>query len=72
MTSAFLDDLPDLDLPEKPHHKRQPGRKVVLQYVKLRCPKCGSKHVRVYSTRDLPIRHHKCRDCGYNFDSIET
>ncbi|MFH2030843.1 MAG: hypothetical protein ABIJ40_09560, partial [Bacteroidota bacterium] len=37
----------------------------------LKCPKCGSKNHRCYSTH-LPIRYHACRDCGKNFKSIEV
>jgi len=71
MKDGFLDDLPDLDMPETPR-KRDENRKCVVQYVKLKCPSCGRTKVPVYSTRDLPVRHHKCSDCGYKFDSIES
>jgi len=70
MKDGFLDNLPDLDMPES-HRKRDKNRKDVVQYIKMKCPKCYSEHIRIYSTRDLPIRHHKCLDCGHKFDSIE-
>jgi predicted Zn-ribbon and HTH transcriptional regulator len=40
-------------------------------YHVLRCPKCKSKNIRTHTT-ELPIRYHKCRDCGYNFKSREA
>jgi len=76
MKDGFLDNLPDLDMPES-HRKRDKSfvhsanRKDIVQYIKMKCPKCGGARVPVYSTRDLPVRHHKCSDCGHNFDSIE-
>jgi len=42
-----------------------------VPYFPLKCPKCGSKNIRCYSTH-LPIRYHLCNDCGKNFKSIET
>jgi len=69
---GFLDDLPDLDMPEKKRRKkpRRPDEDVV-RYVRPRCPKCGSTNVPVYSSRDIPVRYHKCSDCGHTFKSIE-
>jgi len=42
--------------------------KTVVLYI-VRCPECGSRDHRVYST-DLPIRYHKCVN-GHLFKSIE-
>jgi len=36
----------------------------------LRCPACQSPNVKTTSTR-VPVRHHKCHDCGENFKSLE-
>lgn len=44
-------------------------------YEPLRCPRCSSKKVPVMSTRAVggaTQRHHRCRDCGCRFKSIET
>jgi len=40
-------------------------------YPKLKCPNCGGVKVLVTSS-PLPIRHHKCEDCGYKFKSIDA
>jgi len=72
--AGFLDDLPDLGLPETPSRRRRPKKGnsfEVVYYIKVRCPKCGSEDCPVYSSDDLPIRRHKCRDCGLTFKSIE-
>lgn len=37
----------------------------------VKCPKCGSEHTRVTSTR-RPIRHHKCKECGKCFKTNES
>ena len=72
MSNGFLNDLPDLDLPGKKKKKKPPEpRDQVVRYTRLRCPECKSTNVPVYSSRDLPIRHHKCSDCGHTFKSIE-
>lgn len=72
MSNGFLNDLPDLELPARRKKKKSPDPKdQVVRYIKPRCPKCNSTNVPVYSSRDLPIRHHKCADCGHTFKSIE-
>jgi len=72
MTNGFLNDLPDLDMPGRRKKKKSTEPKdQLVRYVKPRCPKCNSPNVPVYSSRDLPIRHHKCADCGHTFKSIE-
>jgi len=72
MSNGFLDDLPDLHLPGKRRKKKpdKPKDKVV-RYVRIRCPACNSTNCPVYSSRDLPIRRHKCGNCGYTFKSVE-
>jgi len=67
----FLDDLPDLDLPID-DHKRTKSAKQPLLYDRAHCPQCGSRRVPVYSSSHLPIRYHRCRDCGCTFKSIEV
>ena len=77
MGNGFLDDLPELDMPARQRKKKstRPGapepKDQVVRYIRPRCPKCGSTNVPVYSSRDLPIRYHKCSDCGHTFKSIE-
>lgn len=50
----------------------EPGSAPVI-YIKVRCPnpECKSLKVPVYDSSHLPIRYHKCSDCGLNFKSIE-
>jgi len=71
MKEGFLNDLPDLNMPESHRKASDKNRKDIVRYVKMKCPRCGSPKVRIYSTRDLPVRHHHCLDCGHKFDSIE-
>jgi hypothetical protein len=42
-----------------------------VRFVPLRCPKCQSKDVKCYASRP-PVRYHICRNCKYNFKSIEV
>ena len=42
----------------------------VVHFHPLKCPACGSQRVRVTSTR-LPVRQHKCKECGHPFKSVE-
>lgn len=42
----------------------------VVEYPKLKCPRCSSKNV-VITRTDKPNRYHKCRQCGFNFRSVE-
>jgi uncharacterized Zn finger protein len=44
--------------------------KMVVKFVRVRCPGCGSKNIRTTSTRGL-IRWHKCGDCSKAFQSVE-
>jgi len=77
MTNGFLNDLPELDLPGRKRKKKSPVPGApgqddqVVRYIKIRCPKCDSDRVPVYSSRDLPVRYHKCSACGHTFKSIE-
>ena len=72
MNDGFLNGLPDLNLPGKRKKKKPVSKKdQVVRYVRIRCPKCNSTNCPVYSSRDLPIRRHKCADCGHTFKSIE-
>ena len=75
--SGFLEDLPDLGLPETiTRRKKKPVKDEdgidVVYYVKVRCPfpGCGSEDCPVYSS-EPPIRYHKCRKCGHNFKYVE-
>jgi len=74
--NGFLDDLPDLGLPDPPVRRRRPPPErdekdtPVVYYVKVKCPKCDSDDCPIYSS-EVPIRYHKCRACGLTFKSIE-
>ena len=77
--SDFLDDLPDLGIDSGSNRKRQPKRRKpkasatqrVVVYMRPRCPRCGSEDVPVYNSNHIPIRYHKCRNCGLTFKSVE-
>ena len=71
--AGFLDDLPDLgDLePEQPEAPRRKRRKDFVPFVRVRCPACGSLRCPVYNTNHIPIRYHRCQDCGRTFKSVE-
>jgi len=74
MSNGFLDDLPELELPARRRKKKSPEPKdqdQLVRYVKPRCPKCNSSNVPVYDSNHLPVRYHKCSDCGHTFKSIE-
>jgi hypothetical protein len=45
-----------------------PGGAVI--YRPLHCPECGGTDTKITSTR-RPVRHHKCRQCGASFKSVE-
>lgn len=69
----FLDDLPDLDLPDPPkrrplHEQKDPD---CVLWTRVRCPKCGSTDCPVYNSTNIPIRYHKCHQCGHSFKSVE-
>jgi len=69
----FLDDLPDLDLPDPPA-RRPPRRRVdpdCVFWTPIRCPKCSSPDCPVVNSGHIPIRYHKCRQCGHSFKSVE-
>lgn len=58
---------------EKPAPPPEPDDNVLVRYIKIRCPYCGSDKAPVYNTNYLPIRYHKCANpaCGRTFKSIE-
>lgn len=39
-------------------------------YVRVQCPECHGDDCPVTSTQ-RPVRHHRCRDCGTRFKSVE-
>lgn len=45
--------------------------KVVVEFVRLLCPKCKSPHVPVQGTKGN-LRHHRCGRCGLKFTSVES
>ncbi len=71
MSADFLDDLPELDLPEPPRRPDRPDPDCVL-WTRVGCPKCGSDNCPVTNSNHIPVRYHKCNNCGRTFKSIET
>ncbi|RKY23750.1 MAG: hypothetical protein DRP62_05275 [Planctomycetota bacterium] len=78
--NGFLDDLPELEIgePRRKKKKRQkteplrpPPEDIVVKYIRLKCPRCGSYNVPVYDSNHLPIRYHRCSKCGLTFKSVE-
>lgn len=74
---AFLDDLPDLGMQQsRRKRKRLPASDAdgtpVVYYVRVQCPKCGSKDCPVYSSDELPVRRHRCKNCDLRFKSVEV
>jgi len=70
---GFLDDLPDLGLPNptggRPRRRSDPD---CVLWTRVRCPQCGSQDCPTYDSSHIPIRYHKCRACGRNFKSVES
>lgn len=74
MGNGFLDDLPDLEIRPAKRRKKKPPEEpenVVVKYLRVKCPKCKSPRCPVYDSSHLPIRYHKCTDCGFTFKSVE-
>lgn len=72
MSSDSLDNMPEMNLPgRKKKRRKKSGIAGIVRYVKRRCPECGGDRVPVYDSNHLPIRYHKCSDCGHTFKSIE-
>lgn len=77
--NGFLDDIPELELPISKRKKKQrkieplnpPAEDVIVKYIRLKCPRCGSFNVPVYDSNNLPIRYHRCSKCGLTFKSVE-
>jgi predicted Zn-ribbon and HTH transcriptional regulator len=55
---------------DQPQHPEKNDRGYGVVFIPLRCPKCNSKNVKCYGSHP-PVRYHYCRDCGYNFKSVE-
>ena len=58
-------------LPADPVRPIEPADNPLVLYVRPRCPGCKSYRVPVYDSHNLPIRYHKCGDCGLTFKSVE-
>ena len=78
--AGFLDDLPDLGLPERIGRRKKRPLDIpvnVVIYKRVRCPnrKCRSLKCPVTNTQPefegKIIRHHKCQDCELCFKSVE-
>lgn len=70
-----MDDIPDLGMgggrPKKGKPPADMENYPAVQYIRVKCPKCGSLKAPVYDSSHLPIRYHRCSVCGLNFKSIE-
>lgn len=77
MSNGFLNDIPDLDLPKGGHKKRRRPKpspepaNVVVYYTRVKCPQCNGLRCPVYNSNHLPVRYHRCLDCGFRFKSVE-
>ena len=49
--------------------QKEPEEYGVIFYP-LRCPRCKSKEIKTH-TSSPPVRYHKCKECGFNFKSME-
>ncbi len=71
--AGFLDDLPELDLPgDRPEKPRRQANPDFVAYVRTRCPECGSTRCPVYDSNHIPVRYHRCQNCGKTFKSVEV
>ena len=70
--NGFLDNLPVDDDFGLTKAKPKISNPDTVIYFKVKCPNpnCRSTNCPVYETK-LPIRRHKCKDCGCLFKSIE-
>lgn len=50
--------------------KKQNNHDYAVEYVAVKCPRCGSKKNKKYK-HTPPVRYHKCLNCGNNFKSVE-
>lgn len=81
MSDGFLDDIPKLDLPNGKRKAVRPGARkkqarpeppdIIVYYVRVKCPNCKGLRCPVYNSNHLPIRYHRCLDCGCRFKSVE-
>ncbi len=44
---------------------------MVVEYIRTKCPFCGSKEVPIYSKPPGRLRYHKCKQCELTFKSRE-
>ena len=43
-----------------------------VPFVRVYCPTCGSVHCPIYNSNHVPVRYHRCQDCGRTFKSVEV
>jgi len=69
---GFLDDIPGGGTKKKRHRQDEiEPEDILVRYTRIKCPKCHSYRVPVYCSRNLPVRYHKCEECGLRFKSVE-
>jgi len=65
----FIKKHENIDFVNQQPEKEKVDNYAVMFYP-IKCPRCNSKNVKRYKS-NLPIRYHKCKDCGLNFKSVE-
>jgi len=77
MRNGFLDNLPDLGFDDGSQRRKTkdpqpvPPEDIMVEYIQIKCPKCGSTKCPVYNSNHIPVRYHKCTKCGLAFKSVE-
>ncbi len=59
-----------LDKPAE-QEKKVEGGDYGVTFIPIKCPRCGSKKVKCYSSRP-GIRYYRCKDCQHRFKAIEA
>ena len=59
--------------PRVTREKPEPGERVEVPYVPVRCPACGEEQPITYGRyREKGRRYHRCKEGGQEFLSVET
>lgn len=69
---GFLDDMPGSGTKRKRAREVEiEPEDILVRYTRVKCPNCRSYRVPVYCSNHLPVRYHKCEECGMRFKSVE-